>query len=83
MYSVPGFGIASGGLMIIVEIILTKLKMFVAPFGTILLLLTLSSTLVAVNIWMIDTMILIWMQSPSNSSVLNMEQNKKNKYSIM
>ena len=64
MYAVPGFGFASGGLMIIAEIILIKLmrrnsQRFAAPFGTILLQLTLSSTLAAVTIWMIDTMILI------------------------
>ena len=64
VYAVPGFGFASGGLMIIAEIILIKLmrrnsQRFAAPFGTILLQLTLSSTLAAVTIWMIDTMILI------------------------
>ena len=58
VYSVPGFGFASGGLMIIAEIILTKLmrrnsQRFAAPFGTILLLLTLSSTLAAITISMI------------------------------
>ena len=63
-YYVTGFGFGSGGVMIIAEIILTKLlgrnsQSFAAPFGTILLLLTLSSTLAAVTILMIDTMILI------------------------
>ena len=57
VYSVPGFGFASGGLMIIAEIILTKLmrrnsQRFAAPFVTIMLLLILSSTLAAVTIWM-------------------------------
>ena len=60
VYSVPGFGFASGGLMIIAEIILTKLmrrnsQRFAAPFGTILLLLILFSTLAAVTIFIIDT----------------------------
>ena len=46
--------------MIIAEIILTKLmrsnsQRFAAPFGTILLLLILFSTLAAVTIFIIDT----------------------------
>ena len=57
MYSVPAFGFAAGGLMIIAEIILTKLmrrksQRFAAPFVTIMLLLILSSTMAAVTIWM-------------------------------
>ena len=58
MYSVPGFGFAAGVVMIIAEIILNKMngrngQRFAAPFGTILLLMTLSSTLAAVTISMI------------------------------
>ena len=61
VYSVLGFGFASGGVMIIVEIIFSKLTKInnqrygSLSIGTILLLLTLSATLAAVTIWMIYT----------------------------
>ena len=62
VYSVLGFGFASGGVMIIVEIIFSKLTKInnqrsgsSLGIGTILLLLTLSATLAAVTIWMIYT----------------------------
>ena len=60
MFSVLGIGFASGGLMIIVEIIFTKLtrrksQRAGSSLCTILLLLTISSTLtVVVTIKMID-----------------------------
>ena len=55
-----GFGFASGGLMIIVEIIFAKLTRRMCQgccslFCKILILLTLSTTLVAVTTWMIDS----------------------------
>ena len=53
-----GFGFASAGLIIIFEIISAKFTMGLRTqysLCSILLLLTLSSTLVAVTIWMIDT----------------------------
>ena len=62
VYSVLGFGFASGGVMIIIEIIFAKLTKInnqrsgsSLGIGTILLLLTLSATLAAVTIWMIYT----------------------------
>jgi len=55
-----GFGFASGGLMIIVEIIFAKLTRRMSQgccslFCKILILLTLSATLMAVTTWMIDS----------------------------
>ena len=52
----PGFGFAAGGVMILAEIIINKVngrngQMFAAPFGTLLLILTISSTLAAVTIY--------------------------------
>ena len=55
-----GFGFAFGGLMIIVEIIFAKLtgrkaQRSGSSLFTVLLVLTLSSSLTAVTIWMINT----------------------------
>ena len=57
MYSVLGFGFALGGVLIIAEIIVAKLmrsQRAGSSLCTILLLLTISSTLTAVTIKMID-----------------------------
>ena len=56
MYSVLGFGFAFGGVLIIAEIIVAKFMSQRAGSSlcTILLLLTISSTLTAVTIKMID-----------------------------
>ena len=60
VYSVLGFGFASAGLMIILEIIFAKItrrnrQRTGSPLCTILLLLVLSASLTAVTIWMIGT----------------------------
>ena len=60
VYSVLGFGYASAGLMIIVEIIFSKLtrrnsQRTGSPLATILLLLVLSASLTTATIWMRDT----------------------------
>ena len=58
VFSELGFGFAFGGLMIIVEIIFSKWikrSRGGSSLCTVLLLLALSSTLMAVTIWMIDT----------------------------